>query len=187
MFEIIAATFCLYPASFIIALLIIYFAKLKFWLTKINKRIYILGPSETSFRSYRTVELVSQFGYSCLSPAIFPLFYAIAHAFSTVTFALLAKSFEGVGIEVQLNSLCALCVIIATINAVIKGAGEIVTTSQTTKAIFKNAQQKTLRRNMAACRDIRIYFNSVFFIEQGTFTVFMDSVIHNTITFLLSS
>lgn len=40
-FEIIAATFSVYPASFIIALLIIYFGKLKFWLMQINKRLAI--------------------------------------------------------------------------------------------------------------------------------------------------
>lgn len=90
------------------------------------------------------------------------------------------------GLEVQLNSLGALCVVIATINAVIKGAGEIVSTSQATKRFFKNSSDTNLRRKMAACRDIRIYFSSAFFIERGTFTVFMDSVINNTITFLLS-
>ncbi len=90
-------------------------------------------------------------------------------------------------LEIKLNHFIAVYAIITCMNAIINGAGEIVNVSQQTKeTLWANVPKKVLRKQILARRDIRIYFNSVFFMEKGTFTVFLDSLINNTITLLLA-
>lgn len=80
----------------------------------------------------------------------------------------------------------ALAIMILCINVVIKAAGEIVIESVKTKIALKLTNKKYLRKNLMACREIRVYLNSVFYFEKNTCTVFVDSLINNTITVALA-
>lgn len=185
--DILASIFAVFPTGFIVAMLIIYFAKLKLWLMKINQMINIWGPSENTLRKFKIIAILNQFGFSCLSAEILPALYTVGYVFSTVTLAALFKRSAGMPFEVQLNCSGALIIIFITMNSVINVAGDIVTTSQDTKRAFIKAPKKDIKKSMGACRDIRIYFNSVFFMEKGTYTVFVHCVINNTITFILAT
>lgn len=186
--DLVFSIFVLYPVSFIVTLLIIYFAKLNLWLVVTQSNIDISGPSKASLRKYQVIELINQCGFTCLSAAVLPAIYTFSHLFTTVMLTALINGGSKRSLEMQLNFVGTLCIIIVVVNAIIKGAGEIVTKSQDLKAIFKsNLTKKEVRKSLLACRDIRMYFSSVFYIEKGTFTVFLDSVINNTITVVLAS
>lgn len=89
-------------------------------------------------------------------------------------------------LETQLNFLLALiCLIVAT-KSIIKVGGDVVATSQESKHALKNTPRMYLRKQLKGCRDIRIYFNDIFFFERGTFTVFIESVVNNVITIVLT-
>lgn len=186
--DIVFSVFIVFPVAFIVAMLIIYFAKLKHWLEVTQSNISTWGPSKVSLRKYQVIQLINQYGFCSLSSAILPVVYTFSHVFTTVIFTALAKGGTERSAEMQLNFLGTLCIIIVTINALIKGAGEIVSKSQQVKSEFKkHAIKRDIRMSLMACRDIRIYFSSVFFLEKGTFTVFINSVIDSTITFVLAS
>lgn len=54
-------------------------------------------------------------------------------------------------------------------NVVIKSAGEISQASMEIKqALMKNLSTKSLRKQITARTDIRIYINSIFFMEKST-------------------
>lgn len=185
--DIIASIFAVFPIGLVVSMLMIYFAKLKLWLVQISNNMRVFGASESSLQKYRIVELVNKFGLCCLSAEILPIFYTGIHACSTITLATLFQRTSEVSFEVQLNCSLSFIVIMLAVHSLIIGAGETVTISQNMKHKFIDAPTKFLRKRMVACRDIRVYFNSVFFIEKGTFTVFVDSVINNTITFMLAN
>lgn len=89
-------------------------------------------------------------------------------------------------LEGKLNFFFALTVFLIAINAIIKVGGDVVANSQETRHTLRNTSTKYLRKKLRGCRDVRIYFNEIFFFETGTFTVFMDSVINNAITIVLT-
>lgn len=72
-------------------------------------------------------------------------------------------------------------------NVVIYSTGEILQALKDTKqALMKNLSTKSSQKQITARRDIRIYINSIFFMEKRTFTVFVHSMINNTITLILA-
>lgn len=186
--DVVASIFSIFPSSFILAMLMIYFGKLNFCLQILKSDLKRWGPSEHSLKKYKILALINQFAFSCLSNAILPLVYSMAHIFTTVVLASLLKRGSRRDFEAELNCCCALFILIVVVNTIIMGAGEIVTRSQQIKHIFtRTVTKRNLRKSILACRDIRIYFNSVFFMEKETFTVYLNSVIDNTITLVLAT
>lgn len=176
-----------FPVSLVAAILILYLAKLKLWLDLTKHNMHIWGSSKILLQNYRTIELVNQIGFSCLSTTILPTVYSAAHISTACAFASLVKGFSVMALEVKINHFIAIYAIITCMNAIIKGAGEIVEVSKQAKqALWTNMPEKHLRKQILARRDIRIYFNSAFFMENGTFMVFLDSVINNTISIVLT-
>lgn len=181
-----ASIFVLFPAGFIVLTLIAYFAKLKLWLN-FTKMQNADNMGLRAVQSYMIIEMVNQIGFSTLSTSILPTCYSIAHIFITMMFAALAKNFSNMPLELQLNTLGASYVILLIIKVVIRSSGEISDESIDTKNTLKNRVKSVhLRKQISARRDIRIYFNSVFYMEKSTFTVFLDSAINNTITVILA-
>ncbi len=189
--------FVVFPTGFITVLLIIYFAKLKFWVNLTQQNLTIKDffraqrserSAQLSLKHYKIVELINQIGFSCLFTSILPALYTGSHAFAAILLASLAKRSSGMNLDVKMNMCGAMLAIVGGINAVIKVAGEILDASQQIKQAFsKQMLNKELKRQILACRDIRIYFGSVFYFDRGTFTVFLTSVINNTITIILAT
>lgn len=180
--------FLVFPTGFVVVLLVIYFAKLKFWIHIVQQNLKLEGSIENSLKYYKIVELINQIGFCCMSTTILPAIYTNAHAFATIILASLAKRSSGMSLDVKLNMCGAVFVILVGINTVIKVAGEILNVSQQTKQAFgKRMIKKELRKQVLASRDIRVYVNSVFYMEKGTFTVFLTSVINNAITIILAT
>lgn len=161
---------------------IVYFAKFHKWLLLIK----VCSLSEKSLKNYKIVELVNQIGCGCFSSTILPSLYTLGYWFTMVLVAAIIKMGAIMPLEGKLNFFFALTVFLIAINAIIKVGGDVVANSQETRHTLRNTSTKYLRKKLRGCRDVRIYFNEIFFFETGTFTVFMDSVINNAITIVLT-
>jgi len=135
--DTVSLIFAITPISYIVALLIMVFGKLKFWLHITQSNVYLYGPSKYSLRKYQVIELINRFGFSCLSTAILPHLYTFFHLLTTVILAALIKGGTKGGLEMQLNFLGAIWISIVTTDALIKGAGQISSKSILVKAAFK--------------------------------------------------
>lgn len=80
-----------------------------------------------------------------------------------------AKRFSRIPLDVQRNTFVKPYIITACMNVVIKSAGEISQASMETKqALMKNLSTKSSWKQITARRDLRIYINSIFFMEKST-------------------
>lgn len=172
----------------ITVIFITYFAKLKFWILVAQPNLETTGGAQSSLKHYKICQIINQIGFSCLLTSIFPAFNAGGHAFTTIIFVSLAERSSGMNLDVKLNMFGAMLGIVAGIHAIIKFCGDILDVSQQTKKAFsKHMLRKELKKQILACRDIRIYCSPVFYMKKRTLTVFLTSMITNTITIILAT
>ncbi len=180
-YEQVASFFAVFTIGNICFMLIVYFAKIHKWLLLIKE----CGPSERSIQKYIVMELVNRIGCGCFSSTILPSLYTLGYWTTVILVAAFIKMSSVMRLEVKLNFFFTVTVFIIAINGIIKVGGDVLATSKETKYAFRNSS-KYLRKKLQGCRDIRIYFNEIFFFEIGTFTVFMNSVVTNAITIVLT-
>lgn len=88
--------------------------------------------------------------------------------------------------ELKIHFLGAVTIMMIRINSVVKAGGEILWESRETRIALINTKSKYLRKRFRACREIRIYLNSVFYFEKSTCWIYMYSLINNTINVVLA-
>lgn len=180
--DVLSSIFALFPGGFLAIFFAIYFAKIKLWLRLIRNE----GSSEKTCRYYRIIELYNQIGHDCFSKSILPSLYTLGYWFALALSTTIVQRGASMPFELMMHFIGAVIILVYGINSVVKVGGDIVRESLETKHALCHIPQKYLRRKFLACREIRVYLNSVFYFDKRTCTVYFDSLINNTITVVLA-
>lgn len=185
-FDYLSSVQSLFPVGFIVAMLMVYFAVLNNWLENLTK-IAARTSFEALVRNYRILQIFNQIGRNCFSGSTLPVLYSLSYWLILTLVVVYVKVGSKLVIVNQVNFLGAFALLLFCVNAVIKAGGTVLWKSQQTLNLLRKRRKEVYHQKVCrACAEVRIYFNSVFYFERNTFTVFLNSMINNVITIVLA-
>lgn len=166
----------------VIAIYGIYIAKMKFWLKSLTHNIVAKGMDKsvlTIVVQFRTLYALNQICRASYNSEFLFLLWNISYA---MIVSLLAQCFRyNVHMPLRAAVISIPCVFLALFihRYVATIGGEVLEYSQNCLLVMSTGSIRISRRSAKSCRELRMYFGSVFYFEKSTFAVFLDAAVNN--------